>query len=82
MFVKKLKKKFFSRNVSKPFHPDAQFNNNLVKPTSVHKHLGMILDSNLHFEEQLKSVLKETNKVTGLIHEFRLLLSRNCLLTL
>ena len=62
----------FSRKVSKHFHPDVYFNNNPVSSTSVHKHLGMILDFRLCFEEHLKSVLEKVNKTIRLIRKFRL----------
>lgn len=60
----------FSRKVSKPFHPDVNFNNKPVNWTSVHKHLGMTLDFKLSFEEHLKYVFVKVNKTIGLIHKF------------
>ena len=47
----------FSRKTSKRNHPGLMFNNNIV--TTIHKHLGMIFDSKLRFDEHLKSVLKK-----------------------
>ena len=35
------------------------FNNSIVNVTSIHKHLDMIFDSKLSFDQHLKSVLKE-----------------------
>ena len=35
------------------------FDNNIVNLTNIHKHLGMILDSNLSFDEHLWSVFKK-----------------------
>ena len=35
------------------------FNNSIVNVTTIHKHLGMIFDSKLSFDEHLKSVLKK-----------------------
>ena len=38
------------------------FNNNIANVTCIHKHLGMIFDSKLSFDEHLKSVLKKSVK--------------------
>ena len=35
------------------------FNNSIVNVTSIQKHLGMIFDSKLNFDKNLKSVLKK-----------------------
>ena len=51
-------------------------NNSIVNFTSIHKHLGMIFDSKLSFNKQLRSVLKkvkllvyyENSKVSFLKH--------------
>ena len=39
----------FSRKINKIDHPPLYFNQNLVKSSSTHKHLGMILDTKLDF---------------------------------
>ena len=49
----------FSWKTSQRNHPDLMLNNNRVNVTSIHKHLGMIFDSKLSFDEHLKSVLKK-----------------------
>ena len=41
------------------------FNNNIVNLTTNHKHLGMIFDSKLSFDEHLKSALKKLVKFTN-----------------
>ena len=41
----------FSRKTSQRNHPGLMFNNSIVNVTSIHKHLGMILDSKLSFDE-------------------------------
>ena len=68
--IKPAQEIIFSKKVSKPFHQDICFNNNLVKSTTVPKHLGMILDSKLSFEEHLQSVLANVNNTIGLISQF------------
>ena len=37
----------FSRKINKIDHPPLYFNQNLVKSSSTHKHLGMVLDTTL-----------------------------------
>ena len=49
----------FSRKISQRNHPDLFLNNNIVKVTTFHKHLGMIFDSKLRFDENVRSVLKK-----------------------
>ena len=49
----------FSRKTSQRNHPGLMFNNSIVNVTSIHKHLGMIFDSKLSFDEHLNSVLKK-----------------------
>ena len=49
----------FSRKTSQRNHWDLMFNNSIVNVTSIHKHLGMLFDSKLNFDEHLKSVLKK-----------------------
>ena len=46
----------FSRKINKIDHPPLYFNQNLVKSSSTHKHLGMVLDSRLDFNLHLKTV--------------------------
>ena len=46
----------FSRKINKIDHPPLYFNQNLVKSSSTHKHLGMVLDSRLDFNLHLKNV--------------------------
>ena len=43
------------------------FSNSIVNVTSVHKNLGMIFDSKLSFDKNLKSVLKKVSKTVGLL---------------
>ena len=57
----------FSRKTSQRNHPGLMFNNSIVNVTSIHKHLGMIFDSKLSFDEHLKSVLKKISKTVGLL---------------
>ena len=58
------------------------FNNSIVNVTTLHKHLGMIFDSRLSFDEHLKSVLKKISKTVGLLRTFWGILSRTSLITI
>ena len=60
---KQAQKIVFSRKVSKPFRPDVHFDNNPVNSTSVHKHVGIILDSlnKAFLKMNLKSLLAKVS---------------------
>ena len=58
-----------SKNYSENIHLD--FNQNLVKSPSTHKHLGMILDTRLDFKLHLKNVQNKVNKTIGLLRELQ-----------
>ena len=45
----------FSRKLNKPNHLSLNFNNTVVIQSATHKHLGMILDTKLDFQEHLKT---------------------------
>ena len=45
-------------------------NNSIVNVNTIHKHLGMIFDSKLSFDEDLKSVLKKISKTVNLLRKF------------
>ena len=52
----------FSRKINKIDHPLLYFNQNLVKSSSTHKYLGMVLDARLDFNLHLKNVQNKVNK--------------------
>ena len=70
----------FSRKRNKPHHPDIIFNGNPVKKSSSQKHVGMLLDSTLDFDEHIKEVFDKTSKSIGLIRKLRNFLPRPSLL--
>ena len=72
----------FSRKISQRNHPGLMFNNSIVNVTSVHKHLGMIFDSKLSFNEHLKSVLKKISKTVGLLWKLQGILPRTSSITI
>ena len=55
----------FSRKKPVFFHPHVYSNKTLVNSTATHKHLGMILDSKVGYENHLQSVFSEVNKTIG-----------------
>ena len=72
----------FNRKSIKQLHPPLIFNNSHVCQTSSQKHLGIILDSRLAFEEHFKMVLAKINKTIGLLYKLRNILPRSALLTI
>ena len=55
-----------SRKLKRSSHPPLVFNNNNVSQTFSQKHLGVILDFKLTFEEHFNNVLAKVNKAAGL----------------
>ena len=72
----------FSRKLQKINHPSIYFNNNLIEQVSSQKHLGMILDAKLNFQEQIKNLLTKVNKIIGLFRKLQNILPRGSLLTI
>ena len=72
----------FSRKKIKSSHPSVYFNNIPVNSTSVHKHLGMLLDDKLSSEHHLKSVLNKVKKTISLYRKFQKILPRQSLITI
>ena len=52
----------FSRKLNKPNHPSLNFNNTVVIQSTTHKHLRMIFDTKLNFQERLKNKLSNISK--------------------
>ena len=50
----------FSRKLKKLSHPSLVFNNTNVSSCNSQKHLGILLDSKLTFEEYYKTILNKT----------------------
>ena len=72
----------FSRKLKTATHPPLLFNNNNVSQVNSQKHLGVILDLKLTFEEHLKNVFNKTNKTIGLLRKLSNLLPRQALVTI
>ena len=58
------------------------FNNANVSQCKSQKHLGIILDSKLTFEDHYKTVLSKTNRAIGLLRKLQNLLPREALITI
>ena len=69
----------FSRKKTVSLHPVVQFYNRPVKTTQLHKHLVMMLDSDMSYEHHIKSILNKVNKTIGLLRKFQLILPRHTL---
>ena len=63
-------------------HTPLVFNNNNASQTFSIKHLGVISDLKLTFEEHLNNALAKVNKAVGLIRKLRHLLPRTTLITI
>ena len=72
----------FSRKHQKISHPTIYFNNNPIESVSSQKHLGMILDTKLNFQEHIKNILTKFNKNIGLLRKLQKMLPRRSLLTI
>ena len=66
----------FSRKIRKTCHPSIYFSNKSVKQITPQKHLGMILDNKLNFQEHLKNILSKVNKTIGLLRKMQKSLPR------
>ena len=67
---------FFSRKTKKLPHPPLVFNNANVTQPIYQKHLGIILDSKLRFENHINMVTTKINKAIGLLRKLQNLLPR------
>ena len=72
----------FCRKKIKSYNPSVYFNNAPVGSTSVHKHLGMLLDNKFTYEHRLKFVLSKVKKTIGLLRKFQQSLPRQSLITI
>ena len=61
----------------KSYHQSVYFINIPVSSTSVHKHIGMLLDDKLNYEDHLKFVLNKVKKTIDLLRKFQQNLSRS-----
>ena len=62
--------------------PPIKFNERIITKCNHHKHLRIILDSNLNFNTPIDQKIKKCNKLIGLIKRLSVSLTRNALLTI
>ena len=72
----------FSRKLKNVSNPPLVFNNANVSSCKSQKHLGILLDSKLTFEEHYKTILCKTNRSIGLLRKLQSLLPRAVLIKL
>ena len=70
----------FSLKRDKVIYPPLKFNNNDVQSANSEKHLGLVLDSKLDFNEHVNNKINKCNKSIGIMKKLFLNLSRNSLL--
>ena len=72
----------FSRKLKNVSHPPLVFNNANVSSCKSQKHIGILLDANLTFEEHYKTILSKSNRTIGLLRKLQSLLPRAALITI
>ena len=73
----------FTGKLQKKDYPPLYFNDSSVKETFKQKHLGILLDFRLDFQELWKSLLKKMKKETvALLRKFQNILPRSALQTI
>ena len=61
----------FSRMSKTVPHPSITFNNNSLTLCPTQKHLGLILDSNMTYNEHINHILSKVHKSIGLLAKFQ-----------
>ena len=61
----------FSCKIQKTCHSSIYCNNKSVKQVPSQKHLGLILDNKLNFQEHFKNILNKVNKTIGLLRKLQ-----------
>ena len=73
---------YFSQRRAKSLPPLIIFNNNNVLNSPCQKHLGLVLDSKLSFNEHVNQKINKCNRILGQMKRLSLTLSRKQLLTI
>ena len=72
----------FSNTRNKRKYPTFHFNSAKIQVADSQKHLGLVLDSKLNFNEHIESKIIKYIKIIGLIKKLSQILSRKNLLTI
>ena len=73
------KNPYFSRKIQKNDPQILPFNGCNVDSSSPQKHLGLVLDEKLSFDEHIQSKIRECNKLIGIIERLSATFPRNAL---
>ena len=63
-------------------HSSIYFNNKSVKQVPSQKHVGLIFDNKLNFQEHFQNILNKVNKAIGLLRKLENILPGEPLLTI
>ena len=63
-------------------HEPLTFNNDKIQPAPAQKHLGLILDSKLDFNQHIDDKINKCNKIIRTVRRLSMTLSRKILLTI
>ena len=72
----------FPNKRDKGNYPPLHFDSTSVQVADSQKHLGLVLDSKLNFNEHIESKIRKCNKIIGLMKKLFQILSRKSLLTI
>ena len=72
----------FTRKSKNMRHPPLIFNKSKVFQSTTQKHLGLILDNRLSFEEYLTAMGAKGSRTIALLHKLQHVLSRQALITI
>ena len=72
----------FSKKHEKDNYPPLNFNGDKVQTAISQKHLGLVIDSKLDFNEHICNKINQCNKIIGIMKKSSLFLSRKTLLTI
>ena len=72
----------FTRKVKTVVRPPISFNNKPVQQVSSQKHLGVILDTSLTFDEHIRAITSKVSKSIGLLQKLNYRLARSSLITI
>ena len=73
---------FSKKRHEKDNYPPLNFNDNKVETAISQKHLGLVLDSKLDFNEHISNKINKCNKIKGIMKKLSLFLSRKTFLTI
>ena len=80
--LKQAQEVLFSNKVTKTNHPNIIFNGNTVQKSANQKHLGLILDEKLTFNDHITSKLTTVNKLTSTLRKLYHYMPRDSLVTI